>query len=325
VTLAALGRASEAIPLLRDAIESVRLTDNPFALGAILVLAGVADLMIGNLEDARTKAEEGVARLAEVADTMFAAYGHATIFIADYLAGDSAGAIVRLRENGGDPDMSPLFGWWRCYFLEYLTQAQLLRGHHAEAARIAHLALDEARRLDLPVAVGLARRGQAAVLLSQDDAAGSIESAAISVRLLENSGLQIEAERARILESEGLGAAGRRAEAVSAARLAFDRLDSAGVAVHRDRARDLLRRLDAASAPRRRASSEVGLAALTDREREVADLVADHRTNREIAQHLFLSPKTVETHLRNIFAKTRLDSRREVARAVERERGAPKS
>ena len=47
---------------------------------------------------------------------------------------------------------------------------------------------------------------------------------------------------------------------------------------------------------------------LTERELQVARLVVDRRTNPEIAHALFLSPKTVETHMRNIFRK--LDSPR---------------
>jgi DNA-binding NarL/FixJ family response regulator len=60
----------------------------------------------------------------------------------------------------------------------------------------------------------------------------------------------------------------------------------------------------------------VGLAALTGRELEVAELVLDRRTNREIAEELFLSTKTVETHMRNIFNKLGVTSRVEVARAL---------
>lgn len=50
----------------------------------------------------------------------------------------------------------------------------------------------------------------------------------------------------------------------------------------------------------------------------MARLVVDRRTNPEIAEALFLSPKTVETHLRNIFRKLQVSSRVEVARAIER-------
>ena len=61
-----------------------------------------------------------------------------------------------------------------------------------------------------------------------------------------------------------------------------------------------------------------GLDSLTARELEVARLVADRRTNPEIAATLFLSQKTVESHLRNIFRKVSVSSRVELARAVER-------
>jgi DNA-binding NarL/FixJ family response regulator len=62
----------------------------------------------------------------------------------------------------------------------------------------------------------------------------------------------------------------------------------------------------------------VGLETLTERERQVARLVVDRKTNPEIAAELFLSPKTVETHLRNMLRKLGVASRVEIARAVER-------
>ena len=61
-----------------------------------------------------------------------------------------------------------------------------------------------------------------------------------------------------------------------------------------------------------------GVAGLTGREREIAQLVHDGKMNREIAAELYLSEKTVETHLRNIFGKLGVASRRDVAAAVER-------
>jgi DNA-binding NarL/FixJ family response regulator len=59
---------------------------------------------------------------------------------------------------------------------------------------------------------------------------------------------------------------------------------------------------------------------LTAREREIAGLVAAGRTNREVAEQLVLSAKTVEAHLRNIYAKLGIRSRVELAREVA---GAP--
>jgi len=57
---------------------------------------------------------------------------------------------------------------------------------------------------------------------------------------------------------------------------------------------------------------------LTERELQVGRLIVDRRTNTQIAAELFLSPKTVETHDRNLFDKLGVASRVEVARVIER-------
>ena len=65
-----------------------------------------------------------------------------------------------------------------------------------------------------------------------------------------------------------------------------------------------------------------GLAILTGAEAQVARLVSDGGTNREIADRLFLSPHTVNSHLRHIYAKLAINSRTELARIVaEQEAG----
>ena len=69
---------------------------------------------------------------------------------------------------------------------------------------------------------------------------------------------------------------------------------------------------------RKGAGGEGGLDSLTERELQVARLIVDRRTNAQIAAELFLSPKTVETHVRNLFNKLSVSSRVDVARAVER-------
>ena len=77
-----------------------------------------------------------------------------------------------------------------------------------------------------------------------------------------------------------------------------------------------------ASAARQRRATGEGLDALSGREREIADLVAAGRTNREIGGELFLSEKTVEGHLTRIFGKLGVTSRAEVAEVVGRARAA---
>jgi DNA-binding CsgD family transcriptional regulator len=61
----------------------------------------------------------------------------------------------------------------------------------------------------------------------------------------------------------------------------------------------------------------LGVGSLTGRELEVARLIVDRRTNAQIAAVLFLSQKTVESHIRNMFRKISVSSRVELARAVE--------
>jgi DNA-binding NarL/FixJ family response regulator len=61
-----------------------------------------------------------------------------------------------------------------------------------------------------------------------------------------------------------------------------------------------------------------GLESLTDRELRVARLATEGKTNPQIAAELFLSQKTVETHLRNIFHKIDVSSRVALARAIDR-------
>ncbi|MET0768375.1 MAG: LuxR C-terminal-related transcriptional regulator, partial [Solirubrobacteraceae bacterium] len=76
--------------------------------------------------------------------------------------------------------------------------------------------------------------------------------------------------------------------------------------------RDLHRRTRAGRA------DGTGLETLTERELQIARLIVDRKTNPQIAAELFLSTKTIETHIRHVFQKLGVSSRVEVARAVER-------
>ena len=102
-----------------------------------------------------------------------------------------------------------------------------------------------------------------------------------------------------------LAATGDRAGARRAVRLALDDDLARWPGVRRDRALGLARRLEGAST---RPDGE-----LTGREREVAALLADGLTNGQLAERLFISPKTAAVHVSNILAKLGLSSRAEIA------------
>ena len=71
-----------------------------------------------------------------------------------------------------------------------------------------------------------------------------------------------------------------------------------------------------AAAARPRTDARSGAAALTASERRVAGLAAGGETNRDIAQALFVTPKTVEVHLSNAYRKLGIRSRRDLAAAL---------
>jgi len=101
-------------------------------------------------------------------------------------------------------------------------------------------------------------------------------------------------------------------------------LNALGARGLRDQTMGVLRSLGLpASRPARRAvQHDADPAMLTPREREIAELVADGLTNREIAERLFVSPKTVEAHLTRTFTKAGVPSRAALAATVERWRRA---
>jgi DNA-binding CsgD family transcriptional regulator len=79
---------------------------------------------------------------------------------------------------------------------------------------------------------------------------------------------------------------------------------------------DVVRTEIYATGARPRTTALRGVFALTASERRVADLAAAGQTNRDIAQTLYVTPKTVEVHLSNAYRKLDIGSRRELPRAL---------
>jgi DNA-binding CsgD family transcriptional regulator len=133
-----------------------------------------------------------------------------------------------------------------------------------------------------------------------------------SIHQLEEAGSEREVARGHLLLGEWLRRRKRRADAhthLAAARDLFEQYGATAFASRADR------ELVAIGAnPRRRVDDQ--RLVLTAQEHQVARLAADHLTNKEIAHHLFLSPRTVEYHLHNIFQKLAVGSRRDLPAAI---------
>jgi ATP/maltotriose-dependent transcriptional regulator MalT len=172
------------------------------------------------------------------------------------------------------------------------------------AARLAEEEIELARAFGAPGTLGAALR-TSGVVARGDDALDRLREA---VSVLETSPAELEYARALADLGGALRRAGKRSEAQDVLRRALDLAHRCGALATGERARS---ELTAAGARPRRAAL-TGFEALTAGERRVAELAAGGLTNREIAQALFVTVKTVEWHLGNTYGKLGISSRREL-------------
>jgi DNA-binding NarL/FixJ family response regulator len=130
-------------------------------------------------------------------------------------------------------------------------------------------------------------------------------------------GARPDEAHSRKLAGRALAEAGERDAAVAELEAAAAIFEQTGAPRYRDQVGQELRKLGKSVHRRSERGTGDGIESLSGRELEVARLVVDRRTNPEIAAELFLSVKTVETHMRNIFRKLDAGSRVEVARIME--------
>jgi DNA-binding CsgD family transcriptional regulator len=165
----------------------------------------------------------------------------------------------------------------------------------------------------------MADLAEAAVALDGDEGARAADLARSAAALAERAGAVLDGAVARTLAGRALAAAGDADGAAAELEHAAAGFEACGARRRRDGAERELGRLGRRRHRRTRPGAGAsGVEALTARELEVAQLIVDRRTNAEIAAALFLSQKTVETHVRNLFDKLDVSSRVDVARIVER-------
>jgi len=125
---------------------------------------------------------------------------------------------------------------------------------------------------------------------------------------LSKTRLRVELARSHLLYGEWLRREGRRGEGREQLHIAHDMLAAMGMAAFTVRARREL--LATGEKIRKRSAPASG--SLTAQERQVARLVRQGLSNPEIGTRLFLSSRTVEWHLRNVFGKVGVSSRRQL-------------
>jgi DNA-binding CsgD family transcriptional regulator len=153
----------------------------------------------------------------------------------------------------------------------------------------------------------LATQARCRALLSGIDEAETLYQEAIE--RLSPTRLRLDLARARLLYGEWLRRQSRRVDARNELRAAYDMFTDFGMNAFAERARIELQ----ATGEHARKRSVDTLGQLTPQEEQIARLTAEGHTNREIATQLFISPSTVEYHLRKSFRKLGVKSRTQLA------------
>ena len=181
-------------------------------------------------------------------------------------------------------------------------------GERRRAEQLAREEVDLARRVGAPGALGMALRN-AAFAIGGDERLALLEEA---VAVLEDSDSRLELAYALTDHGAELNRRGRRREARDVERGAIKLAEDCGAVVLAQRATSELQ-----AGPGRRARLELtGRNALTAAEWRVCRQAADGRTNREIAEALFVTEKTVERHLSSAYQKLEIRSRFQLAAAI---------
>jgi DNA-binding CsgD family transcriptional regulator len=307
---AAHGRAVEGQELAR---QSGQRTVLMYCLG----LQAVVDAYRGRAESARAAALEALAHVAETGGRPAELLARSALGHLELALGSPAAALEWVqpmveharREGFGEPSATPAGNQ---------IEALIELGRRDEAVELLDWYEENARRLDRSSAIANCLRYRG-LLAAQD---GKLEAAlgAFEEALEWHAKVLFPLDRARALLA--LGAVQRRLKRRREARTTLEEalavFEGIGAALWAERARAELKRISGRAATP---------GALTPAEERVALLVAEGKTNKEVAAALFLSERTVEGHLSRIFGKLGIRHRTEIASvlAPTQTQGAPSS
>ena len=312
------GRLEESAAVLDGGVEAARLAGITQSMAWMLRNRSLTAGAAGDHGAALDMAEEALELTRRLDESVLSSWAAMAVARASVMSGRSERAVEVIGHPDAADVLGAIPGAWRAMGLEALTAAYVELDRGEEAAATAAEAEAHAAALGLPLGTAWAQRATALVALHNGEPARAAEQALASTAAAEQVGAVIEAAFSRMLAARALAAAGDDDAAAVQLEHAAATFDTCGAVAHRNAAEQELRRLGRRVHRRTKSGDSDGLGALTERERQIAELVEDRKTNPEIAAELFLSTKTVESHLRNIFRKVGVSSRVELARSVER-------
>src|SRR5215207_859839 len=250
------------------------------------------------------------AELDALGETAFAHAGYVHALRRAEIArwrGDFAAALPAMEEDWrqsriGGMEPNPQIVWLAGELVDCLAAV----GRREEALAIARPLVERSEALGLQFGAGVHRSALARVT-------GELADHERAVAVFAESPYRWYAARARLEYGAALRRANRRVEAREQLRLALDYCERSGAMLLAERAREELR---VSGARLRDVSSLSGADALTPAEERIARLAADGMSNKQIAQHLFVTVGTVQTTLVHVYRKLGIAGRTEIAAAI---------
>ena len=272
-------------------------------VGATTGLVALVEASRGDPDRARATAERGIAISDDVDDVGYARYGRQVVAFLDLSLGDAAAAARSLATYALG---FAIEGPKRIAFIGDAIEALVQLGEIDRASALVDELAARGRLIRRRPLVAIAERCQALVLAARGETGSALDAARRSVTTFGVLGHPFERARSLLV----MGEVQRRAKQRRAAR---ETLTEAGAAFDR-----LGARLWSAKAERERGriGGRSTIEGLSETELRVAKLVAEGRSNKEVAAELFISVRAVEANLSKVYAKLGIDSRTELARRL---------
>jgi DNA-binding CsgD family transcriptional regulator len=299
------GRLDDAQRYAEEGLAIQEAAYGELAQGSLTYIRALVAAHKGEVELARELGERGLAQCEAQGDDVFAAMHHTTLGFLELSLGDNAAAVERLwgvaERFRSDPAIDP--GLPHIICVPDAVEALTGIGRLDDAEELLTAWEQAGDRFERPRVRATAARCRALLAAARADveaARAHAESA-----LDHHRDLPVPFERARTLIA--LGGIQRRLKQKAAARAslaeALEILDAMGARPWAERARAELARI----------GGRTRSGGLTPTEERVAGLVAEGRSNKEVAEALFVSVRTVEANLTRIYSKLGIRSRTELA------------
>ncbi|MET9101719.1 ATP-binding protein [Streptomyces antibioticus] len=303
------GHCGRALDLARESLKLAR--DSGIGLGASAMLTSLAEASGGDVDKALVLAREAADHAEEDGDQMYLSRALAALGYAQLVAGDAAGTVASLRRvrelEQGMGITDPARGRWQGDLAEALVRV----GEPGEAQDVIDVSREHALRLGRESVLAVLDRAEALVRAAHGDHEAALARLTSVQDRLAKLGYGLEEARAAFAHA-----------LLRARQPGPTSYDEAARLFRRCRALPWLRQVDAAALeetdgarpaapPAPAADALEGLASM---ERQVAALVMEGATNREIAARLFISVKTVEATLTRVYRKLGIRSRVDIVR-----------